>query len=42
MKDKITITIPPKKPRIRFAPASKVLPDKKKAAQKKACRDREF
>lgn len=27
---KITLTLPPKKQRIRFAPSTKVIPDKKK------------
>lgn len=38
----ITITLPPKKERRHFAPAVRVIPDKKKIAQKKACRSREF
>lgn len=42
MKEKITITIPPKKPRQPWAKPVRILPNKKKAAQKKACRDREF
>jgi hypothetical protein len=38
MKEKITITLPPKKPRIRFAPATIRFPDKKKESKKKECR----
>jgi hypothetical protein len=37
-KMKIKITIPPKTPRIRFAPPTKVIPDNKKKDAKKACR----
>ena len=35
---KITLTIPAKKPRLHFAPPVKVIPDKKKAQNRKACR----
>jgi hypothetical protein len=37
-KMKITITLPPKKQRIRFAPSTKVIPDKKKKQNKQSCR----
>ncbi len=33
-----TITLKPVKERRHFAPATKVIPNKKKAAQKRACR----
>lgn len=35
---KITITLPPKKQRQHFAPATKVIPDKKKEQKRKECR----
>jgi hypothetical protein len=38
MKEKITITIPVKKERRHWAKPVQVIPNKKKAAQKRACR----
>jgi len=38
----IAIILQPVKQRRHFAPAVRVIPDKKKIAQKKACRSREF
>jgi hypothetical protein len=35
---KIKITLPPKTPRIRFAPPTIRFPDKKKKEQKNSCR----
>jgi len=39
---KLVITIPAKAPRRHWAKPVQVIPNKKKAAQKKACRNREF
>jgi hypothetical protein len=36
---KITMTLPPKKERIQFAPRTIFYPDKKKKSQQKACRE---
>lgn len=38
MKEKITITLPPKKERIKFAPRTIRFPDKKKEEKRKECR----
>jgi hypothetical protein len=43
MKNKsLIVVVPAAKIRRHFAPAVRVIPDKKKIAQKKACRSRKF